>query len=195
MGLTFFHLGDPDVREAMVLSWSEEWADIADAHAGARPYGKDLTQAGGEAFSNFMPEALAAHDDDWLSSHMDRVEYWRPSRERRTKTGFTTQVVNRAEAIRQLCIGEFNIAYIRGLARALVARGETEAVIYRAGAATEARAECTSWEGQRVSLGQVLDGHRARYWPPPGDRRAWSLPTGVNCHHSIHALDVTAATT
>ena len=66
--------------------------------------------------------------------------------------------MNRPEALRRLCFGEFNIAYIRGLAHALIERGETHALIYRAADAAEPRGLCTSWEGQNVPLQQVIDG-------------------------------------
>lgn len=192
MGFTYFHLGERDVREAMVLMWSAEWAEIEGLPEGRRPYGKDLTSAGWAAFATAMPEALDAHDDDWLAERMDRASYFRSARPRRTRNGGTTMVrVNLGEAIKQLCYGEFNIAYIRGLAHALQARGETHAVVYRAGSAVEARAECSSWEGQEFPLAQIIGGHRARYWPQRDDG-AWSVPAGVNCHHSIRAVTAAA---
>ena len=84
-----------------------------------------------------------------------------------------------------LCVSEFNIAYIRGLARTLQSEGEEQCEIFRAGSAMENDRECSAWEGKAFSVQQLIDGHRARYWPPPGDRRVWSLPTQPGCHHSI----------
>ena len=190
MGLRYFHLDDPDVRAAMTAHWSSEWEALTDLPNRADCFGKALTDAGWEAYGIAMPLALAERDDDWLLLQMDERHYWQERLPRRGRggVGWTTYAVNRDEHLRRLCFGEFNVAYIRGLAYALLERGETQALVYRAGDAAEPRAECTRWEGSTVPLDQVIAGHRARYWPPPGDPSAWSLPTGVNCHHSIRAV-------
>jgi hypothetical protein len=174
----------------MVLLWSAEWAELEDRTDRADCYGKALTEQGWAAFEEAMPAALDGHDDDWLYVRMDDPAYWRTwlPRRRRGGQGWTTAAVNRPEALRRLCFGEFNVAYIRGLAHALRDRGEDFAVVYRAAHAAEPRGRCSSWEGDVVPVQQVIDGHRVYYWPPPGDRSAWGLPTGPNCHHSIHAV-------
>jgi hypothetical protein len=54
--------------------------------------------------------------------------------------------------------------------------------------------ECLAMEGRSFSLRDVLDGHRARYWPPENARPgALSVPTGFGCHHSIRWLAVAAS--
>jgi hypothetical protein len=174
----------------MVSGWFEEREDLLANYTRDACYGGHLTQTGWEAYERAMPEALESYDDDWLTREMAPSGYWLARYRRRLPRGGYTMVrVNRAAAARTLCQGEFNIAYVRGLARALLRRGEIDCIVHRAAPALEPRAECSGWEGQRVSLEQVLEGHRARYHPPPGDRGAWSLPTGPNCHHSIHAVD------
>lgn len=190
MGFRFLHLHEPDVRESMVLHWSAEWSELVDRPDRTDCYGKPLTDVGWDAFGEVMPRALAEHDDDWLVVRMDDPRYWHARLPRRGRggRGWTSYAVNRGEALRRLCHGEFNVAYIRGLAHALVERGETHAVVYRAGPAVEPRSECSGWEGREVPLADVIAGHRVRYWPAPGRASAWSLPTGVNCHHSIHAV-------
>lgn len=189
MGLTYHHLDDDTVRASILAAWSSEWEDLLQDYGPRECYGKQLTEAGWDAFGLLMPQALSAHDDDWLRARMDVPEYWVPHLQRKTKTGFTNVDYNKSEAIDKLAFGEFNIAYIHGLAIDLLARGETECVVYRAGDAIEERTECTAWEESPVPLADVLAGHRARYHPAPGDRRAWSLPTGPNCHHSIRSLN------
>jgi hypothetical protein len=191
MGLRYFHLDDPDVRRTIVTHWSAEWVTIVDLPNRDACFGKALTEEGWQVFSRIMPEALAVHDDDWLYEHLDAPRLWQPRLPRQTQggSGWTTYAVNRPEHLRRLCYGEFNIAYIRGLAHTLLDRGATDALIYRAGHADEPRARCSSWEGTTVPLEQVIAGHRAHYWPPPGKPGVWSLPTGVNCHHSIRAVD------
>jgi hypothetical protein len=40
-------------------------------------------------------------------------------------------------------------------------------------------------EGRIVDVKTIYDNHRARYWPEPGDREAFSIPVGPGCHHMI----------
>jgi len=190
MGLTYHHLDDPYVRAEMVQAWSEEHAELHAEDAVGRCYGRRLSPDGIAALVDAMPHALDRHDDEWLIGQLDRWSYWRNSERRRSgKTGRTAIVhFNPRDALEQLCIGEFNTAYVRGLARALLRRGETHALVYRAGPAREPDAECTGWEDSIVPLGQILAGHRARYWPPPGDPYAFSIPARPSCHHSIRAM-------
>jgi hypothetical protein len=190
MGLRYFHLDESDVRTAMLTHWSSEWAKVVDLPNRDECFGKALTEDGWTMFGKVMPEALATQDDDWLYQQMDAESFWQERLPQRARggTGWTTYAVNRPEHLRRLCFDEFNIAYIRGLAHALLDRGEKDALIYRAGEASEPRAKCSSWEDTTVPLKQVIGGHRAHYWPPPGEPSAWSLPTGVNCHHSIMAI-------
>jgi hypothetical protein len=189
MGFTYHHLDDYDVRAATKERWSEEWTGLANWPPGSC-YGKQLNAAGWEAFARAMPAALAEHDDEWLRGQMSDIGYWDTHLVRKTKNGETLVDYNKEEAARKLCLGEFNIAYIRGVATALLLRGESECEAYRADGAYQPRGECSGWEGQAFSLQGVIDGHRARYWPPgKGDPRAFSLPSGPNCHHSIRSLN------
>jgi hypothetical protein len=190
MGFEYHHLDEGDVCAAMVTCWREEWAGLEPLARSGRPYGKQLTDAGWDSFSVSMIEALAEHDDEWLCEQMSDLSYWDTHLARNTKQGVKLVEYNKPEAIQKLCLGEFNIAYIRGLATALIARGETECVVYRADSAYIPRGECSRWEGKQFPLQDVIDGHRARYWPPgEGDRTIFSVPSGPNCHHSIKAVD------
>jgi hypothetical protein len=189
VGFLYHHLDESDVRAQMLDAWREEWADLsANWPRDEWPYGKQLTDDGWVAFEQAMPEALASKDDGWLVSEMSAPAYWLDRSPRKTKNGVTMVNYNKQDALERLCFGEFNIAYIRGLARALLARGETTCLVYRADPAYEPRAECSEWEGQAFPLADVLAGHRARYFPPPGDPTVFSIPTGPNCHHSIRAV-------
>ncbi len=180
-GLVYHHLDEDDVRRSMLTGWEEERQELIAGGVERDCYGKDLTDQGWEAFLEAMPTALEKQTDVWLAAQMEVIDYWQP--ERWDKRGRWVNY-NKPQALEILC-GEFNIAYVRGLARTLQAEGQEECEVFRAGPAIEKRRECTAWEGQTFPVQQVLDGHRARYWPPPGNREAWSLPTGVGCHHSI----------
>ena len=184
MGLQYHDLSDATVRARMEQEWSIEWAHLLDAYGPRECYGKQLSDAGWKAFGELMPKALLEHDDDWLAETMDHHSFWESHLWRRAKP----VEYDRIDAIEKLCVGEFNIAYIRGLALTLLDEGEEQCIVYRAGGAAEQRGECTSWEESPVSLQQVVDGHRIRYHPAPGDRMAFSIPTGPHCHHSIRGI-------
>ena len=183
MGLNYHHLDDVDVRHAMTTMWLEEFVDLRTNWAIDACYGKQLTAAGWDAFGNAMPKALKGYDDEWLRSQMNNDSYWQEHLLRRGRP----VVYNKPDAIQKLTIGEFNIAYIHGLASVLQSRGREMCVIYRADHAYVPRSECSAWEDHEVRISDVLAGHRVRYHPPPGDRRAFSIPSGPNCHHSIRA--------
>ncbi|MDQ2851068.1 MAG: hypothetical protein M3Y49_10105 [Actinomycetota bacterium] len=190
MGFRYDHLGDADVRSAMVAGWSAERADLLARWPRDQCYGKLLTDEGWAAYEVAMPKGLGAHDDEWLLAEMSAAEYWMAKSPRQTKNVVTMVNYNKQNALERLVYSEFNIAYIHGLAETLLARGETECVVYRAGFADEPRSECAQWEGQTFLLNDVLAGHRARYFPPPGNPHAWSVPSVANCHHSIRATSI-----
>ena len=190
LGFIYHHLGDSDVRAAMVELWTAEWDEMHDAGHPRNCYGKQLTDEGWGAYANAMPAALTNETDGWLKAQMSDPSFWMAKFPRRKPKGGVTMVnYNKLDALERLCFGEFNIAYIRGVATALRDRGETECVVYRADSAYLPRGECSEWEGQRFPVQMVLDGHRARYWPPDlADPSVFSVPTGPNCHHSIKAV-------
>lgn len=188
VGFTYFHLGDPGVRQAMLDAWRSEWAELSANWPRGSCYGKQLTDDGWDEYERSMPEALAERDDDSLLQRMNSAGHWLPTLSRRTNSGVTQVNYDKQDALEKLTFGEFNIAYIRGLALTLRGRGEVSCVVYRADAAYVPRSECSAWEDQEFPLADVLAGHRVRYFPPPGDRHAWSVPSGPNCHHSIRAV-------
>jgi hypothetical protein len=187
MAFTYHHLDEPDVRTAMVELWNLENEQLL--ISGRRPecYGADLLEPSWVEWERAMPAALGERDDDWLVEQMSEPAFWRPTRPRHLQSGgFSTQRVNLGFIANLICRGEFNTAYVRGLVIALLERGETECVVYRANEAYQPRPECLAMEGRSFPLQDVLDGHRARYWPPENARPdALSVPTGFGCHHSI----------
>jgi hypothetical protein len=180
-GLVYHNLEEDGVRGSMLAGWEEERQELIAGGKERDCYGKDLNDEGWAALLNAMPIALAEQTDVWLAAQMKPADYWQP--ERWDKRGRWVNY-NKAQALEILC-GEFNIAYIRGLAKTMQAEDQEMCEVFRAGPAMEKRRECTEWEGQTFPVQQVLDGHRARYWPPPGQHAVWSVPTGVGCHHSI----------
>jgi hypothetical protein len=190
MGFTYHHLGDDQVRSSMVDLWRSEDEELRRRGHPRECYGKLLTDSGWETWSRVMPEALASEDDEWLREQMSDRSYWLPQMARRTKSGVTKVNYNQPDQLKVLCFGEFNVAYIHGLAATLLERGEEECIVYRADPAYEPRGECSSWEERRFATQEVVDGHRVRYWPPESiDRSAFSVPSGPHCHHSIRSVD------
>ncbi|NRQ49200.1 hypothetical protein [Aeromicrobium stalagmiti] len=164
--------------------WLDELAEFESHWTVDACYGKQLTEAGWNAFKVVMPQALEAHDDEWLRSQMTDSSFWDPHLLRQGKL----VEYNKPDAIQKLTLGEFNIAYIRGVATVLQSRGADMCMVYRADEAYVPRSECSAWEDQEIPVCDVLAGHRVRYHPPPGDRRAFSVPSGPNCHHSIRMI-------
>lgn len=126
MGFQYHHLDDPGVREEMLCLWREEnEVLIADGNR-AECYGADLIERGWDRWNEAMPDAIANHDDDWLWDQMHDPTLWRSRRPRRLKGGGYSQMrVNLKWACDLLCLGEFNIAYVRGVAHVLEAGGES----------------------------------------------------------------------
>ena len=187
MPLRFYHLTDSEVRRRMVDLWRDELASLkADFPRQGWPYGQYLTDAGRAAFETAMPQALGERDDVWLAEQMRDSRYWLPkARRAKPKGGHTWVDYDKEDALRRLATGEFNVAYVHGLASVLQERGQSECIVYRAGAAAEPRAEyCTDLEDQRVELAQILADHRRSYFPFE-DPDARPIPSGPNCHHSI----------
>lgn len=75
-----------------------------------------------------------------------------------------------------------------GLAHRLVSEGETECEVYRASEPKFKHASCSVHEGRAYPLPSIIDGHRAGYWPEPGDPEKLSIPAGPGCHHTIRRV-------
>jgi hypothetical protein len=195
MPFTYHHLDEDDVRAAMVRLWNLENEQFIVSGRRAECYGADLLEVGWVEWEHAMPLALGERDDEWLVEQMSEPAFWRPTREFLRAGKPIEQRVNVEHVAGVLGRGEFNTAYVRGLASALLERGESECLVYRADRAYQPRPECLALEGRTFPLQDLLAGHRARYWPPENARPdVLSIPTGFGCHHSICALTAAAET-
>lgn len=188
MTLTLHHLDDAPIRARMADLWLEELGDLqADYPRGEWPYGKQLTDAGWDAYLTAMQEALAHRDEEWLATALDQTEYWQPHLLRSRGGGGTSRVdYDKADARRKLATTEFSIAYVRGVASMMSEHGYKRGVVYRAGPVAEPRhSYCTQLEGKAVQLAQLLHDHRRQYFPAPRDPAARPIPSGPHCRHSI----------
>lgn len=170
---------DAETRRWMAMEFDQE-------EAIGNPYRSVwLSPAGRRAFPIEMRTAITSGNGTSLSSAISFPAYWLPRRV--IGSGRSTSLP--AGYPNALALNEFNVWYTRGFARRLIEEGVDECVVYRAESATTPRCECTMLEGKVVPVRKVYDGHRARYHPAPGNPRAFSIPSGTNCHHSIKRVE------
>lgn len=144
-----------------------------------------LSPRGRQAFPMLMEEAILSGNEETLARTLSNPSHWNPY-ETYVREGVTRQrKVTPGKAAESLAITEFNTWYVRGLAKRLLEEGEHVCQVYRAAPAWEPRGECLKHDRQIYSLQEVYDGHRARYWPEPGNPKVVSIPVGPNCHHTI----------
>jgi hypothetical protein len=135
--------------------------------ASADPYlGKILSPDGRAAFPDLMREAIRQRTEVVLIGQLTRPEYWNSTEPYERKGILRERAVNVMQAAERLGMTEFNTWYVRGLAARLLDEGVESCQAYRA----------------------AYDGHRARYWPEPGDPDAISIPFGPGCHHTIRRM-------
>jgi len=147
-----------------------------------------LSPSGLAAFPAAMEDAIKHGNEETLTQALSQPSYWNPT-ETYVRSGITRERrVNPAKAAEFLARTEFNTWYVRGLARRLMEEGEEYCQVYRAAPAWEPRGECFQHEDRIYRVQEIYDGHRARYWPPPGNPNALSIPVGTNCHHSIRRV-------
>lgn len=188
MALAYSCLGDPGVRAHMVNEWQRELDVLTRNYSRAAwPYGRALNDHGLAVFLQFVPEALAHWDDEWLYSRIDDATFWQSQTSRTAASGKVYVArTNVHSAARTLAQGEFNTAYVRGLSAALLEQGVEACTVYRAGQAAEPRLTyCTALEGHQVPVQVIYDFHRANYFPSPGNPASRPIPSGPNCHHTI----------
>lgn len=174
MGMAFEEL-DEITRRFML----EEFQREEDDH----PYrGKLLSVAGSAAWPKLMTEVIQHGNDDTLMDALDVAAYW-------TSVDAGGSTVNRGQRAESLAVSEFNTWYVRGLAARLMSEGIDECQVYRAGLPRgTASRECSRHENLIYPVKVLYDGHRARYWPEPGDKSIFAIPYHSGCHHSIRRV-------
>jgi len=147
-----------------------------------------LSSSGIKIFPVEMENAIRTGNEESLARALSQPAYWQTS-EPYVKGGSThTRRINPIKAAQFLAYTEFNTWYVRGFARRLIEEGEELCQIYRAAPAWQPRGECLQHEGKVYRVREIYNGHRARYWSPPGNPSALSIPVGTNCHHSIRRV-------
>lgn len=156
-------------------------SEFRDEQSGDNPYRSPrLAEEGLAAWVPEMEMAIRDGNEVSLAEALHQPRFWRRSENYARGTRTVPW-----DAYYSLAITEFNTWYVRGLAQRLIEERVPYCEVYRAAPAAVARAECGHLEDEVFLVRHVYEGHRARYWPPPGDPAAFSIPTGVNCHHTI----------
>jgi len=154
--------------------------------ASGYPYrGKVLSAAGRAAFAALMRAAITKGDEGTLAASLSQVAFWNLTEEYVRNGVIRERAVNIAQAAERLALTEFNTWYVRGFAKRLLTEGEQHCQAYRGAAPKWEPADCSAHEGQVFPTKEIYDGHRAKYWPEPGNPNATSIPFGPGCHHTI----------
>jgi hypothetical protein len=147
-----------------------------------------LTSTGLTAFPVHMETAIKDGDETSLAFALLNSDYWLSEELGRRGTKVFPKRIDPKVAAPVLAFAEFNTWYVRGLARRLMEENVQKCQVYRAAHASRPRGECAQHEEQIYNVKDIYDGHRARYWPQPGNPSAFCIPVGTNCHHSIRRL-------
>lgn len=180
MAMNFEEL-DPETRKYMPAKYEAE-------ATGANPYRSAvLSPLGLTEFPDLMLRAITSGSEISLIADLQRVEFWnkRETYERNGKTH--ERDVNPQQAAERLGLSEFNTWYVVGLASRLIDENETHCLVYRGQEPKWEHAACSSHEGQRYPLIDIINGHRATYWPSV-NKTAFSIPAGPGCHHTIRRI-------
>lgn len=160
--------------------------EFRDEEGSGEPYRSPrLSPLGLEAFPKEMERAIREGNEETLAQALSNTAYWRSSETSQRLGKIYQKKINPRKAAESLAYTEFNTWYVRGFARRLIEEGEEYCQVYRAASAWEPREECLRHEGTVYKVKEIYDGHRARYWPSPGNKNALSIPVGPYCHHTI----------
>jgi hypothetical protein len=169
-------------RESMLLEFESE-------ESGPSPYrGRGLSDRGRSAFCQLMRQAIKDGNESTLAATLNVVSYWNPEEEYVRKDLVRTRRVNVPQATQRLALTEFSTWYVRGLTKRLLDEGVKECQVYRGEQPKWEPGACADHEGVIVSVQSVYDGHRAKYWPEPGQPDVFSIPFGPGCHHIIRRI-------
>lgn len=181
MRMLFEELND-ETRRHMLREFTAE-------QASPNPYrSQTLSTAGLSVFPQLMADAIRSGNEESLMTALSNPTYWSLTETYVLKGVMRQRKVNLQQAAERLALTEFNTWYVRGLSRRLLDEGVSSCQIYRGAEPKWAPAECTAHEGMIVHVRQIYDGHRARYWPEPGNSTAFSIPFGPGCHHTIRRV-------
>lgn len=173
---------DDTTRRHMVAEFESE-------QRSANPFrSKALCAAGHAAFPEAVRRALETGNEQSLFQSLHDPKYWEPKEKYERNGVVRERQRNIRQAAERLALTEFSTWYVRGLAARLLGEGVEQCQVYRGAQPKWEPGECAQHEGMIVPVRTVYDGHRARYWPEPGNPDAFSIPFGPGCHHVIRTV-------
>ena len=149
---------------------------------------KALSRVGLTVFPGLLREAITSGNELLLAYALDRGELWESEEQYIRNGAVHSRRRNVSQSATRLALTEFSTWYVRGLAKRLLDEGITVCQVYRGEQPKWEPGECSEHEGRIVSVREIYDNHRVRYWPEPGNRAAFSIPFGPGCHHVIRRL-------
>ena len=181
MAMSYEELDDR-TREYMLSEFEKE-------QVSGMPYqSKSLSSEGLKVFPSLMREAIKSGNEVSLARSLDPAELWEPT-EVYIREGMShTRRRNVRQSAVRLALTEFNTWYVRGLAKRLLDEGIESCQVYRGEQPKWEPGECSEHEGRITSVQEIYANHRARYWPEPGNKAAFSIPFGPGCHHVIRRV-------
>ncbi len=174
---------DAKTRDYMLDEFEKEQASVA-------PYrSKALSSEGITAYPDLMRDAIRSGTESSLCQALAATSYWIPQ-ELYTRNGMTrTRPRNIVQSAERLSLTEFSTWYVRGLAMRLLVESVQKCQVYRGALPKWELGDCAKHEGLVVSVQEIYDNHRVRYWPEPGNIAAFSIPFGPGCHHVIRRFN------
>jgi hypothetical protein len=170
---------DEETRASMLGEFENE-------QGGNNPYfRKNLSNTGRIEFRHAMVEAIKYGNEATLTIALENGTYWNPTEEYERNGVIRDRNVNIRQAAERLANTEFNTWYVRGLSKLGMDAGIGECEVYRASEPKWSPADCSQHEGAILNVADVCQGHRAKYWPEPGNASVLSVPFGPGCHHTI----------
>lgn len=146
---------DQTTRRYMLAELESEVA------AGTLYLSNRLTPEGKAAYPSLLRTAIRSGNDTSLTQALRQPAFWNTHEVRvRQGTSFTAKMPNNAPEI--LAEGEFNVFYMRGFCRRLLAEGEAQVEVYRAKAVSQPRAGERINPGDRLACQDVLDDLQSR---------------------------------
>lgn len=149
-----------------------------------------LSKIGLNIFPFEMKNAIAEGNEITLAQALSDDKNWQPYESYQRRGISYQRRINPVKAAEFLADTEFITWYTRGFARRLLEEGEVFCQVVRVAFAMVPRDECLLHENKTFNVLNIYNGHRSRYWPPPGNKSAFSIPSGTNCHHSIRRMPI-----
>ncbi len=169
--------------DAVTRRWMME--ELVAEEVGPHYIPMGLSDLGVQMFSVERMRAISKGDEDSFAKAMSEPRLWKGFQPSPKGGVMRTDPLRSAEALGRM---EFNTLYVRGLSRRLMEEGELYCQVYLAGPKNDLDEECKIYENKVFRTNVLYGSYRAKYWPSINDK-AFSIPSGPSCGHTIRRLD------